>query len=344
MLTGLVMTLLSTTPATSQDPATILRTMRERQAARREAVRNYTVVQDLGTGGLGRVPLYHERIEVDGEIAFRVVPEAEWSRATTGLSREETVAIAEGMATGLEMIGEAHEREAGGAMGGSIRGLTSDMAFFLREVKRFDENETREDAAGAARMAAAFAQRARLAGPETVDGRPAYRVRAEGLQDVKMDPPDGGTRFVLHTVTLWVDTEHYVPLRLAMEGRVPGSNVPVVIELQEQQYRAFGDLYEPTRRVMRLSGLMEASATDPRQKRDLQRAREEALKAQAELVRIKDQLEAMPPAQRRLVEGTLNRAVQQMEMLAKEGVIEVTIGLEVIGINEGPPIGWRPGG
>jgi len=343
MLTGLVLTLLSTTPPL-QDPVTVLRTMRERQAARWEAVRNYTVVQDLGTGGLGRVPLYHERIEVDGEIAFRVVPEAEWSRATTGLTREETVAIAEGMATGLEMIGEAHEREAGGAMGGSIRGMTRDMAFFLREVKHFDEDETREDAAGAARMAAAFARRARLSGRETVDGRPAHRIRAEGLQDVPMESQAGEPRFVLQTVTLWVDTEHQVPLRLVMEGRVPGSDVPVVIELHEQEYRAFGDLYEPTRRVMRLSGLMEAAATDPRRKRDLQRAREETRKAQAELARMQDQLDAMPPAQRRLIEGTLNRARQQMEMLAKEGVIEVAIGLEVIGINQGPPIGWRPGG
>lgn len=342
MLAGLMITLLSTAAVTAQDPSTILGTMHERQQARWENVRNYTVVQRLLGNRMSQVPLYHERMEVDGALTFRVVPEAEWSRATTGLSRAQSDSIATGMAWGLGMIGDVHQQEVGGPMGAYIKDMTTDMATFLHATREFDEEETTRDAAAAVRMAAEFRQRARTAGRETMGGREAYVIRAEGLEDVRMDQPANGPRFTLRTVTMWVDAEHYVPLRLAMEGRVEGSETPVIIELEERRYRAFGPLYEPTVRTMRLSGLMEAMATDPRQRRDLQRAREEARKSQAEMARMEEQLAKMPAAQRRLIEGQMERARAQLNMIANEGVFEVEVALEIIGVNEGPPIGWRP--
>jgi hypothetical protein len=341
MLAGLMITLLSTT-ATLQDPADILRTMHTRQQARWETVRNYTVVQRFQGNRMSQVPLYHERIEVDGEITFRMVPEAEWSRGTTGLSRAQSDSIATGMAFGLGAIGDVHQQEIGGPMGAYIKDMTTDMATFLHATRDFDEEETTRDATAAVRMAAEFRRRASTAGRETAGGREAYVVRADGLEDVRMEQPANGPRFTLHSVTMWVDAEHYVPLRLAMEGRVEGSDSPVIIELREERYRAFGPLFEPTVRTMRLSGLMEAMATDPRQKRDLQRAREEARKSQAEMARMEEQLAKMPAAQRRMIEGQMERARAQLEMIANEGVFEVEVQLEIIGVNKGPPIGWRP--
>lgn len=342
MLAGLMITLLSTAAVTSQDPSTILGTMHERQQSRYAEVRNFTVVEGLAGNRMGRVPIYYERLEVDGEFTFRVVPEAEWSRATTGLSREETVAIAEGMATGLEMMREGPIYEGGGGMDPYTKNLTADMAVFLRAVKDFDEDETREGAVAGVRMAAEFRRRARTTGREAVGERQAYVVRADGLEAVPIEQPADGPRFTLRSVTLWVDAEQYVPLRLSMEGRLEGSEVPVVIELREEGHRAFGPLYEPTVRTMRLSGMMEATATDARQRRDLQRAREEAAKAQAEMARMQEQLASMPAAQRRMIEGQLQRGMAQLEMMVNQGVIEVKLQREVIGVNEGPPIGWRP--
>lgn len=341
MLAGLLVTLMAPA-AIAQDPATVLQEMHQRQQARWAEVRNFTIVQGMAGDRMSRVPMYHERITVDGEIAFRLVPEAEWSSATTGLSREQTVAVAEGMATGLELMREGPIHEGGGRMDPYTRNLTGDMIVFLRAVKNYDENETREGAESSARMAAAFRRRARVTGRETIGDRSAHVVRAEGLEDVPIEQEAGGPRFTLKTVTLWVDVAEAVPLRLVMEGRMEGSEAPVLIEMREEGYRHFGALYEPTTRVMRLTGMMEAMATDPRKKRELQRAREEAIKAQAQMKEMEERLEAMPAAQRRMIEGQMNRARQQMDMIINQGVFEVTIQREVIGINEGPPIGWRP--
>lgn len=185
--------------------------MHERQQARWQAVRNYTLVQRTAGNRMSQVPLYHERMEVDGEMAFRLVPEAEWSRTTTGLTRDQTLAIAEHMATGLESIGDVHMKEVGGPFGVHIKGMTNDMAFFLREVKKFDEDETRADAATGARMAAEFRRRARVQGRATVGERDAHVIRAEGLEAVSVVPQSDGPRFTVRTVTMLVDAEHYVP-------------------------------------------------------------------------------------------------------------------------------------
>lgn len=93
---------------------------------------------------------------------------------------------------------------------------------------------------------------------------------------------------------------------------------------------------------MRLSGLMEAMAIDPKQKRELRRAREEAAKAETKMARMETQLAEMPAAQRRLIEGQLDRARKQIAMLASGDELEMEIEMEVIGINDGPPLDWRP--
>lgn len=340
MLIGLTVATLAAMTGQAQDPQFVLQTMHERQQQRWSTVQNYTVVQRFtGTA----VPIFYERMEVEGEWTFRVVPQVEWERARTGLSREQTEAIAEGMATGLDMIGDGYTREVGGAGGATIKSMTGELALFLREVRKYDENETRRDAAQAVSMARAFASRARLTGQESVDGRPAHVVRAEGLSDIRLEQPSGGPEFRLERVTLWIDTAESVPLRLVMETRVAGAASPVIIELQERGYQQFGPLYEPTRRILRLQGMQEAMATDPKQKRELEKARAAAEKSRDELARMEQQLASMPPAQRRMIEGQLTKARQQMETLLNQGVFEVELELGVIGINQGPPLDWKPG-
>lgn len=341
MLTGLTIAVLAALPAGQpQDPHPVLRAMHARQQKRWATVQNYTVIQRFN--GMP-TPLYHERISVDGQIAFRLVPPPEWDRQRTGLSQEQTEAIAHGMATGLDLLGDGYMREVGGPGGLYLKSMTTEMAYFLRQVGNYDEDETMRSAVQGIPMAAAFARRARLAGREEIGGRAAHVIRAQGLSDVKLEQAPGAPEFSLEQITLWVDVAEEVPLRLLMEGKVAGGSNPIVIELLEQAYRAFGPLFEPTRRTMRITGLMEAMATDPKKKQELAKVRASAEKSQAELKRMEQQLATMPAGTRRMIEGQLARARQQMAMLVNQGTFTAELELEVIGVNQGPPRDWKPG-
>lgn len=324
-------------PAQSARP--FLEQVADRQQARWSAVNNYTQVQYFQGSG---APLYHEKTTVDGEAVFRVVPQAEWERRRLGLSRSEVDSIAEGMAQGLELIGDAHVQEVGGPGGAHIKSLTSEMAFFLRQAKQFDEGETRRDAASESVAAQAFAQRATMGGREEVGGRPAVLVEASDLGDIATAANADGSAFRLKSVRMWFDADELVPLRLTMTGSMATGGGLVTIELQEQAYEAAGSLYEPTRRVMRITGLMEASATDPRQKKELAKSREAAAKAREDLKRMDEQLAQMPAAQRRMIEGRLGDARKKLAMLVDQDIVEVELRLETIGVNEGPPFDWKP--
>lgn len=340
MVTSLILSSVVAMAVAPQDARPVLDSVRIHQQQRWETVRNYTVVQTVQ----GRqAPLYHERVLVDGETAFRIVPQAEWERSRTGETQEQTVQKAELMADGLDSIGDAHVREVGGPMGAHIKSMTNDMSFFLRQTRNFDEDETRADPAEARTMAAAFARRARVVEQASVGGRSAIVIRADDLSDVRLEQPEGESEFALSTVTMWIDAQHYVPLRLRMEGRMSSGGGPVVIELLEQDYRAFGPLYEPTRRIMRLQGMMEASATDPGKRKEMEKNRQAAEKARADLAKMDAQIAAMPSAQRKMIEGQVAKARKQLEMMTSGDAIEIETELEVIGINEGPPLNWKPG-
>lgn len=323
-------------PAQSARP--FLEQVADRQQARWSAVNNYTQVQYFQGSG---VPLYHEKLMADGQAVFRLVPQAEWERRRIGMTRDDVVATAEGMAVGLTLLGDAHVQEVGGPGGAYIKALTTDMAYFLRQAKTLDEAETARSAAAAPASARAFAQRARMAGREEVDGRQAVHIVADGLGMVLPAgrPEDPDVR--LDAIHLWVDEQELVPLRLVMSGALVGGG-PITIELHEQDYQQVGPLYEPTRRVMRITGLMEASATDPRKKKELAKSREAAAKAREDLKRMDEQLAQMPAAQRRMIEGRLGDARKQLAMLVDQDIVEVELRLETIGVNEGPPFDWKP--
>jgi hypothetical protein len=48
-----------------------------------------------------------------------------------------------------------------------------------------------------------------------MDGREAFHLRAEGLDRVVSQPGDEHA-FTLRSASMWVDTEHYVTLRLSI--------------------------------------------------------------------------------------------------------------------------------
>lgn len=340
-----VLALLTTTLAPPQDAQAILRTFAEKQAERWASVENYAVEQRM-EGAPMSVPVYFEKQEVGGRTTFRQVPVAEWMREGTGAERM-TAEGYEMYAWGLEQVADAHAQE-GHPMAPLIKDMTDDMALFMRAAADAERtgaaySDEVEDAPNV-RGIAAFAHRARLAGTETVQGRRAYVLEADGLSGIGMAQADGDGAFSVHTVRMWIDATEYVSLRVEMEGdyEAEGKRTPVVFEISEEGHEATGPLYEPRRRTVRVSGLLEAMATDPERKEELEELRREAEKARVELAEAKKQLDQLPESARGLVEGQIERAERQLEMLSEDGRLEAVMELEVIGVNEGPPVDWTP--
>lgn len=334
-------------PAAAQDARSILATMAEKQAERWASVDNYSIEQAI-EGAPIPVPVYFTKTTAGGFTTFRRVPFNEWAKKGSGAEGMEPEHY-EIMADGYDMIGQVHRDQADPMTAGLVTWVTDDAAAFMRaaaEAERSGEAYADDDpdAANVQGMAA-FGRRARLIGRETVDGRDAFLLRADDLSDVSLEQPEGGdAEFTLLTGSLWIDAEHYVPLRMVMDGEIvtSGGRGPVTMELRLQDYQQSGPLYEPGRQVMRMSGLMQAMATDPEQKKELEEARKEMEKARAEMEKMEAELAKMPASVRGMVEEQMQKSMQQMEMMMNDGVIESVIHQKVLGVNQGPPLDWRP--
>jgi hypothetical protein len=236
-----------------------------------------------------------------------------------------------GMASGTRLLATGFRLEgtrAGPASLGTdiVAGMLDSMALFadFAAVAEDSISDGRAEAAQAVRGMQLFATRARLVGEEEVDGRRAYLLRATGLSDIQIEQAKDGPVFVLDSTSLWLDVAELVPLRLSMAGQMTADRrtIPVTLEQQSFDYRAFGPLYEPQRQVMRITGRMEAMTTDPRQRRDMERVRRDIERMKSEMARMESELAKMPASQRRLIEGRMNQAMARFDQMTGEGVLE----------------------
>lgn len=115
---------------------------------------------------------------------------------------------------------------------------------------------------------AGFAEKARLVGREKVDGRDAFHVRADGLN--RTQRTDDG-EFTLQSVSIWLDTGEYLPLRTKIDGVATsqGETRPFTLERFDSDYwRVAGSrMFEPYRQVMRIAGVM-----TPQQQQEMREA------------------------------------------------------------------------
>ncbi|MFO7588553.1 MAG: hypothetical protein R6X22_10815 [Gemmatimonadota bacterium] len=317
-----------------QDAQGILMTAREMKVGREAAVQNYTV--DQRSAG-SRHLLYYER--APGTDVFRIVPPDELAAEESGYTQEEAALMASGMATGLRMLGPALASEMGpGAAALGIDGMMADMAYFLDEAaaaSRETDDPTAEAMQDEFEMAA-FAAAARYVGRESVDGREAFLLRAEGgtVQAFAQSTPEGGT-FTPKTVSLWIDTQYYVPLRLRVEGTMSDGarTSPITIEKIDSGYEFFGGMgggvLLPKLQTMRIDGLTGAGMTE--------KERAEMEKAQAELAKAKAELDKLPKEQKDMIMSRMGKQFEQLESMASGGAIEATIEILNVKVNEGPP-------
>lgn len=318
--------------APQQDAQSIIAAMQEKQAERWATVENYTVIQSAF--GM-QMPIYYEKILVgdDNQPMFRMVSAAEYQEQPPGGTQNMTGQ----MADAYEMMADSMEGQPG-MQGMGMGSMFRDMSAFMRATEGAEPPDTRADARRAGEMSV-IAERARLVGRETVDGREAFHLRAEDLSGIHFEQPDGDGAYTLQAMSMWIDTREYVTLRFKVEGEVEsdGKRMPMVLEKLDLEFRQVGPMYEPHRMIMRISGMQQA--LDPKQQAELERAR-------AQMEQLQAQLAEMPEAQRRMIEGRMRSSMEMLErMTGGDGsVFESVIEVVDIRVNEGPPSRATMGG
>lgn len=345
---------LSPLAAVSQDARAIRIFERagELEMERRAGVKNYTIVQTMM--GMA-VSQYYERLTMVGPNgkpveAFRLVNPGELQqRREAGDSASMSPDALEAFADASEMLGDslAGAIEKGLSDAGLPPGLLAattasphasmdprvmmrNQALFLRasaDAKRQDHaGETKGDARRDLESMAVLANATRLTGIETVNGRPAFHLRAEGLKE-------GGEEFTVTAVSLWIDTVHYVPLHTKIEGvvRAGRESRRGVIERIDSDYRTVpgSRMFEPYKQTMRMSGVMDA------------RQEAEMRKAKQQMAEFERRLASMPAEQRRMTERMMGSQLATMRKMAAGGGIEFVTEISEIRVNAGAP-GIRP--
>lgn len=195
--------------------------------------------------------------------------------------------------------------------------MTSMYATMLRGAADAKDYQAAQDPeADAQRNAAATRQvkeNSRIIGEETIDGRPAVGIMAD---NVAMTQNSNGQEFTLNSVTMWVDKERFVPLRLSMKGVATGNGQPQEMNIERddmdyQQVQGCGNLLKPMHSVMRLGGALTAE-----QQQQMQEAR-------AQMAQMQQQLARLPESQKAMIMRQMGPQMEMMEKMMSGGGIEV---------------------
>ena len=294
------------TIALSEDARSILNEVQQKQQERWDGVDSY-VVQSSVMGNSSRT--YFRRSEVSdesGETSTVFLPDAQSSLHSSlcEWTPEMTAKALEAYAAASGAAGEEAAIESGLEQAGLPRGILGVTG---------SDNMTE------------FANRAELVGTESIDGRQAYLLRADELN--KLQEADG-REYKMDTISLWIDSKEYVPLRMRVDGVLTsgGETKPMKIETSQSDYRSIPDskMYESFKQVMKISGMMDA-------------AQEAELKeAQAKLDEFEQQMASMPASQRQMMERMMGPQLEMMRTMAAGGGFEVEVVTSSIVVN--PPL------
>jgi hypothetical protein len=347
----------------------ILEKTRAKQLERWEGVDTYSVEQSLAGN---RVTLHFQRVEVKGPDGkqFTMFEPVRQGSAGAGSGaggrdggigpdgRALTPGELEQFAQGMEMTGAglATGIEDGLEQAGLPRGLLAATgsdptatfdprvmlganAEFIRYAAQGEKDSAAQrlsDQQESAQQMAQFAEKARLVGLEQVDGRDAFHLRVDGLNQTQKS--EGGEEFTLQSVSLWIDSSEYVPLRTKMDGIARGQEGerPITIERLDADYRAIpgSKMYESHRQVMRFAGVM-----SPAQQQEMR-------EAQAKMAELDQQLAAMPASQRQMIMQRMGPQLQMMKSMADGGGVEMVTEVHQITVNPaagaGRPVALPP--
>ncbi|MEQ9004866.1 MAG: peptidoglycan-binding protein, partial [Pseudomonadales bacterium] len=335
--------------AHGKDASDILETAQAKQLSRWEGVNVYVVDQTI-MGHSART--YFQRFEVtdgggESRTLFMPVSPDELTEGSCSTPRRMTADELDAFASGMEMTGAATAGgiEDGLAEAGLPRGLLgatgSDPSASLdprvmmgggatmmsamaehERARAADPNRATREATESANHMAEFYRTATLLGTESVDGRQAYRLEATGMNHVQaMD--DG--QFRMHTVTMWMDTEEHVPLRLRIEGEVTQGRETRAMSIEQHQsdFRKVpgSRLYEAHRRTMKIEGAMDAA-----QQAELEQSRQQ-------LAELEEQMATMPASQRAMMEQMMGPQMEMIRNMASGGGFQTEIAVNAITVN-----------
>lgn len=350
--------------AVAQTPIEIFKEMDSRKRAGISSVSNFSKM--TSTFGLctlehfekestqsvdGRGTVEYMRLVPLGEISARKHPDAAMANA----SPEQLEAAAEALRSQAPIIDAQMRNEMSSAglpgglglmitnppsdkpwlspMPGDMLGNFATMMEGAAQGKRQDAamNRQAEQEAQSDPLAAAAA-RTRVVGHETFRDRPAIRLIAEDLNITQQTTGDGGAEqeFLMNTLHLWVDAEHYVPLKMQMEGSAREGNQTrdLKIEREDMAYRSVpgcGSMYEPQRSVMRIEGILDAA-----QQVEMQ-------EAQAQLEEFEAQMASMPESQRAMIMRQMGPQMEMFRNMASGGGIEIVSLVTGMRCNAGFP-------
>lgn len=332
-LLALTAVLLIAPPAAAQDARSIMAEMFTRQQQRYAGIENFTIVQEtLGN----RIPQYYEAIAVEGMAqGFRLVPLTEIERerlASEGIAPPtsgELAAMAEGYLLAGDMVASEMEREGlPFALAGLSRTFGGMAHDFLMAAATYEENDGREDARQAMFDLAWFARNARLVGTGEAANRPAYHLQADDFTGLEL--PEDDVDFEPSRVSLWIDTENYVPLRMLVDGQatVDGNASDMTIEKISHGWYDDQGLFLAREEIMSLSG--PAFIADPAQRAQMQQAL-------AQLDDMESQLSGLTEDQKEMIMSRVGPQIAQLERMARGEPMSVVTQVVEVRVNDGPP-------
>jgi hypothetical protein len=207
--------------------------------------------------------------------------------------------------------------------------MTGSMAMFMRAAAASErdrlENGVDTDVASNAEQMSQLMATAELVGSETVNGLPAFHIQANDVNYSQTTNGDG--EFIIDTVSVWIDEENYVPLRVRMDGvaNMDGQPQDMFIEMLSLDYEQIGPLYESTRQVMRMGGIL-----TPEQEAQM-------AEAQQQMQQMEQQLAQLSGPERQMMENMLGPQMEMMRQLVNNGAIEVQTQIHRIRVNAGLP-------
>jgi hypothetical protein len=295
------------TVAFSEDARSILEAVQQKQLERWEGVDSY-VVQSSVMGNSSQT--YFRRSELSDESGAThtlfLPARCEGSHAMTTEDLEAYAA-----ASGMTGEATATEIEDGLEKAGLPRGLLAGMGS--------------DPSAEAADHMAEFANRAELVGTESIDGRQAFHLRASELNKVQ---EADGREYKMNAISMWIDSTEYVPLRMLVDGVLTsGSETkPMKLETIQSDYRTIPDskMYESFKRVMKISGMMDAA----------QEA--ELMEAQEKMAEFEQQMASMPASQRQMMQKMMGPQLEMMRTMAAGGGFQTEVVTHSIVVN--PPM------
>jgi hypothetical protein len=169
-------------------------------------------------------------------------------------------------------------------------------------------------------------EHARYAGREQIDGTAVHVLAVDDLSDlaIAQSTPDE-MEFQPKTGRIYIDADRMIPRRMEFVGdaTTPNGQHEVTVSIDLQDVRNVQGMFVPFRTAMRITGMQ--AMIDP--------------ETQAQLREMEEQLAALPPEQRQMMERMVGPQLDQLrQMMAGNGdAMSIDVTVSDVRVNTGPP-------